>query len=421
MVAKTLWSFLCGVLAVGIVLTTVGLLGEERLFPTAALNDAADSLALAGVFTLAVIGWPSILVITIARGLHEIGVSRAVQRAAQSGAARTAVPHPSQVEKIIAPGFGAFIWFAGATLALAGFFLLIGLFAVLSAPDTVGLLIVGSGLIALALLGVTIGWLVKRVRPAQRERRARNADHWSRADEQDAWQQARGSQDQLQRQTAMRGNVLTGFGSSCAGVALIAVQLLLIVTHPDRQRWPGGTLGRRVQLDDRTEQIVSLGYWSVLVLTVLAVVAIAAGGLLAGSRETSDRAALERDVAAHGEPDLDLWLIQRYCEPRPVLLAQWLATFAGVCLCASLSLIVVSLGFLDAAHVQTGLNWPFALIAVCSVLLLVVALVWNARSVDKGRALRNALISRWPIAPDPKPNDEDESNPARVGPALTPQ
>lgn len=440
-VAGTLIAFLCGVGAAGALVLATGLAAEEGILPSPELNRAADSLARVALIVLVGLAWSAGLLLTTARGIKEIATSRALRRAAESGASRQAVPHPSQVERVIDAGFGAFLWFAGATIALAGLFLLIGLAAVLGSSSFEGIEIVGPGLAALALLGAAMAWIVKRTRPAQRARRTRIAQHWTPADEELAWAQARdpeangrgearilstGDVEDRGRQIS-RGNIVIGAGGTCAGLSLILLQLVIAFTHPDAQHWAGGSAGERAQLSDQAEELVALGVWGILVLVAAGIVLLAAGFFLSGAAQTVERVSLRRAVAdpAARRPSQDL--LQRYSERHPVQLAQWLAALGGIGMCAGLSVIVIASGVMDdVADVYDGSAARFAglsgwsvVATVLSAVLVVVALVWNAWSNFAGYRLRNDLMSRWPTLPDAKPDDDGESHPARVGPALT--
>lgn len=440
-VAGTMIAFLCGVGAAGALVIATGLAAEEKLLPSPELNLAADSLARVALLILVGLGWLAALALTTARGVKEVAISRALQRAADSGASRQAVPQPSQVEQAIAKGFGAFLWFSGATIALAGLFLLIGLAAVLDSSSWEGVEIVGSGLAVLALLGAAIAWIVQRTRPAQRMRRAHIAQHWTPADEQLAWAKARDPEAGEPKSTraqssggidtpgrgAVRGNVLIGAGGACAGLTIILLQLILAFTHPDAQHWAGGSAGDRAQLSEQAEELVVRGFWSILVLVAAGIVLLAAGFFISGAAQAAERAALIKAVAdpTARRPGQDI--LQRYAERRPVLLAQWLAALGGVGMCAGLSVIAVTSGVVDdfadvysgSGAMFTGLNEWSVVVTAFSALLVVAALVWNARSNFTGHRLRNDLVCRWPTLPDPKPDDDGESNPARVGPALT--
>lgn len=440
-VVGTLIAFLCGVGAAGALVLTIGLAAEESLLPSLELNLAADSLARVALVVLVGLGWLAGLALTVARGVKEVATSRALARAAESGAPRRAVPHPSQVEHVIAKGFGAFLWFGGATIGLAGLFLLIGLAAVFDSSGWEGIEIVGSGLAVLALLGATMIWIVKRARPAQRTRRARIAQHWTTADEELAWTWARDSdageygsahvqaagdvEDRGRR--IVGGNILISAGGSCAGLSVVLLQLLLAFTHPDAQHWPGGSVGDRTQLSDRAEELVALGFWGILVFVVVGVMLLAAGFFVSGAAQTAERAFLRRAVADPAARRPSQEVLQRYSERHPVLLAQWFAALGGVGICAGLSVIVLTSGVLDdvadvysgSAAVFAGLSGWSVLVTMLSVLLALAALMWNARSNLIGNRLRDELMSRWPTPPDAKPDDDGESNPARLGPALT--
>lgn len=438
---KTTIAFLCGVGAAGALVIALGLAAEESLLPSPDLNRAADSLARVALLILIGLGWLAGLALTTARGVQEVATSQALRRAAESGAPREAVPHPSQVQHAIAKSFSAFLWFSVATIGLAGLFLLIGLAVVLDSSSLEGIEIVGSGLAVLALLGAVIAWIVKRLRPEQRRRRTRIAQHWTPSDEELAWEQARrpesGELDGAQVQPsgevedrdrrAVGGNVLIGAGGACAGLSIMLLQLLLAFTHPDAQRWAGGSVGDRAQLSDQAEGLVALGLWGVLVLVVVGIALLAAGFFVSGAAQAAERAALIRAVAdpAARRPGQDV--LQRYSERHPVLLAQWLAALGGVGMCAGLSVIVIASGVMEdvadvydgSAAMFTGLSEWSVILTAFSVLLVVAGLVWNARSNATGNRLRNDLISRWPTLPDPKPDEDGESDPVRVGPALT--
>lgn len=428
-------AVLVGVGLSAAIIFAMGLLNEEA--GLGAIGASVDQFARAGFIVGASIAAAGALGYSIAMGLKELVVSRAVVRAARGGADRSAVPTPQQVGLIVAPGFRQFVGVAGWILIVGGVIGLIGVYALIVDHDELPVLPILAILVPLVLLGVAIVLALKKLRPEQSARRAEVAAHWTTGHEGNVWGAVRrstaagepaGSRYSGAQPRIRLGAALTYTAAALGLVAGLGVFLGLVIAYPDARVEPVVELGERGELTPAAEDFVELVFLIVAVLATLAVLLVAAGAIIEGGARTRERRRLQAALNDPAAPRPDSAVLQRHSQREPVRLAQVLAALAGAGLVASLTVILLASGELEdfadvyrgAAPVFSDLTGPALIILAVSVLLVVAAVAWNGWAHTSGTPLRGELIARWPVLPDPKKDADDAAAQAwRRGPVLT--
>ncbi|QOR71656.1 hypothetical protein IM660_05060 [Ruania alkalisoli] len=437
---RTLVPMAAGLLAAFGAVFASGLLAEEGILwdalydlgmggeVSSAVVDAVDQTTRLSLLVLLILGYLVGALVCLALAVQRISTSHALVTAARNGASREAVPAPLQVERVVTENM-PIIGFLIMTIGVFGLFalMLIG-YAVVEGWGE-GLLV---GLACGALTVVVIAGLrhIHRVTlPAHRERRQQIAAHWTTSDETAAWSHARRhgvlpAAGNTGRDPRVRiGSRITGVAGALAGAALLLLQALIVVTHPDAERWPGGSAGPRATLDDGTEQLVDLGMWGFAALIVAVLAGAAIGNVVTGAGITAERRYLHRVVvdpqAARPEPTV----LAAYAEHRSVPMAQVLAALAGIGLVLGPVWMILSTVPMDIFAASTtlfaGLRWPAVLITAVAVGLLTIAFLWTSMVNQADAELRNLLLRRWPVLPRDTKDSDGNVRAARVGPALS--
>lgn len=433
---NALLPFLIGIGAAFVLCLAVAFVGDEGLIDVPGARAALDQFARAAMVPVLVLAPGVGVLTTILFALREVVTSRAIVRAAASGAAKTAVPHPSQVDLVAAdpPFFGFFL----ISACLAGTGLLFTVVAAFSVNSSeMGILwgsLAGTGVAALFVLLALAG------RPAHRRRRLAIAAHWTTADEGAAWRRAKsatppqdddgepGLPPELQRKER-RATWCQYAGTVCFAVGFALLELWLLITHPHRSM---SDAGPRVEHGAGVEVVLDGGIWIFAALMVAAV-GLAVAGLLAESAvQQGEQEVLREALQNPGAPRPPRVLLRKYAERQPVAAAQALALLAALGI--TLGWTIYSLGtggmedvatlYGDADETFGGLV-PQALVTLAgSAAVVVIAIVWNVAASVRGYELRSQVVERWPIKPAVRMVGEEgkkKPDPASVGPSLTPK
>lgn len=366
--------------------------------------------------------------------------SRGLARAARAGSSRFEVPRPSQVEAVIGErywGMLALLWLVVGLGVLFGGIAL----AVSIADSYVEGYIVGP--IAFALAGLAFGGtrlLKARFRPKLRQRRMTICRHWTTEDEERVWQAARAAE----KERSAAGQVRTierdrrvKIGSRVAAAAAkffgVAVQLALVVViiwYPHGTPYTGA--GERAEYSVRVESFLNVTWITVGAIALVSVAAMFLGQVVEGIGSRAERRALRREAQdAFARPRAAL--LDDYSERRTVTLADMCAETAGMLLVVGPSILILSTLDNDVFRGTDSLfnqySSPALIATVAGIVLVAVAVAWNAGVAAHDRDLRNLLIARWPVLPKDTTESagKDEHGrkrrkviAARVGPALTP-
>ncbi len=431
-VVATLTPFLVGILGLFGAILVLGLTAEEYLLPSPELNRAIDQFARFSLAPISGFAWLAGLAVCVALLHRDVAVSRAVDAAARAGAPRSAVPAPDQVERVTStPGWGLLI-FAGFHAACLALVVVIGFFVILFDPFPEGWLVLLVGLTATAVFTAAAVAVHRTFRPAHRERKERIASWWTTSDEKAAWARARaflahesGGPGQLGR--IRLGTLITHLGTLLVVASVGLLYVVLLITHPDAQRWPGGQAGPRALLSEEGEARVDFGVTIVAVLMVVGLLLCLLGTVVEGLAHLRERSFLRHALA---DPDADrppARLIERYLGRGAPHLAQAMAAASGACVClgtTGLALGRIGAGqaggtYGGAADVYADLAPSFLLVLGIGVVLLVPAFAATVVRNLRGVGLRNELLARWPLRPSVVVDRENPPPLARVGPALS--
>lgn len=431
-VARTLTALLIGVAGTFLLVVAVGLLGEEGVLPydTARMLDQFTRAAMMPVLILA---WAGTLGACVAQIVRDVTVSRAALHAVRAGAPITDVPTPRQVASIITPpGSGLLIWIA-FHLVLFAVAAPVALWMLIDEPHDASTMVVilvvclggGAALIVLAV------WIGRGLRASHLERRRRISDHWWPRHEQAAWTRAQYSDASARRHQGVGRSVaslMTTVGSVGIVGALLLIYVLLFITHPDAQRWPGGQAGERAELSDELERLVDAGTTVFTVSVVLSLALLVAGFVIEGILDLRERRALREALAdpSAGRPAADVLL--RVADPAAPLLARTLVALgAGAVVLGWTGVSLGTGGLEDFASVYDRSTQRFeALVPVASfvrnagIVMCLAGFFAAVNSAALGRELRNQLTARWPQRPPLPRGSGDRVEPAMLGPALTP-
>src|SRR5690606_18569668 len=125
-------------------------------------------------------------------------------------------------------------------------------------------------------------------------------------------------------------------------------------------------------------------------------------------------------------------LLRKYAGRQAVVFAQALAFLAA--LGTTFGWAVYSLGtggmadiatlYGDAGETFGGFGTQAQGTLAGSVVVVVVAIVWDVVAAARGYELRSQVVERWPIRPSPRMVGEEgkkKPDPASIGPSLTPK
>lgn len=432
---NALVPFLAGIGGAFILILATSLIAEEKLLDPPA-SAALDQLSRAAIVPVLALPLGLGILTAVLSALREEITSRAIARAAAAGAPRTAVPHPSQIDRVAAdPPYAAFFLFSAI---LTGLGLLFTLRAAFSVNGSERYLLWGS--VAVTTVSAVFVVLVLTGRPQYRRRRMAVAAHWTTADEQAAWSRAAAAPskastgaatdltDDLQHATK-RASRFQWFGLACVSVGFTVLQVWLLITHPDRTMTDAGP---RAEYGDGTEAVLSVGAWTFAVLLVAAFVSTVLGLFAESAVQRGEQRVLREALSNPAAPRPPSALLRRYAQSQPVRLAQGLTVLASLGITFGWAVHILGTGGMDdVATLYEGSRERFGsyipqaqLTLAVSVTVVVVALVWNALAADRGDDLRRQIVERWPIKPAPRMVGETgkkKPDPASIGPSLTPQ
>ncbi|HEY9411688.1 MAG TPA: hypothetical protein VIP77_19060 [Jiangellaceae bacterium] len=432
---NALLPFLAGIGGAFILILATGLIAEEKLLdpPT---NAALDQLSRAAIVPVLALPLGLGILTAVLAALREEITSRALARAAADGAPRTAVPHPSQIDRVAAdPPYSAFFLFSAILTGLGLLFTLVAAFSVNGSEmyilwGSVAVTTVAAVFVVLALIG----------RPQYRRRRMDIAAHWTTADEQAAWSRAAaapskaskgsatGLPDDVQRATK-RASRFQWLGLICGSAGFSLLQVWGLVTHPNRTMTDAGP---RAEYGDGTEAVLSVGTWTFAVLLAAAVVSTVLGLFAESAVQRGEQGVLREALSNPAAPRPPHALLRKYAESQPVRLAQGLTVLASLGITFGWAVYILGTGGMDdVASLYEGARETFGsfvpqaqLTLAASVAVVVIALVWNALAADRGDDLRRQVVERWPIKPAPRMVGETgkkKPDPASIGPSLSPQ
>lgn len=429
---NALLPFIAGIGGAFILILATGLIAEENLLDPPA-NAALDQLSRAAIAPVLALPLGLGILTTVLAALREEITSRRIARAAADGAPRTAVPHPSQVDRVAAdpPYFGFFLFSA----VLTGFGLLFTVVAAFSANSSERYILWGS----LAVTAVSAVFVVLALigRPQFRRRRMEIAAHWTTADEQAAWNRAAAAPakgrakdlpDDLQR-ARKRASRFQWLGLVCVSVGFSVLQLWLLVTHPNRRMTDAGP---RAEYGDGTEAVLSVGAWTFAVLLAAAVVLTVLGLFAESAVQRGEQQVLREALSSPAAPRPPSGLLRKYAESQPVRLAQGLTVLASLGITFGWAVYILGTGGMDdVASLYEGSRETFGsfvpqaqITLAASVAVVVIAIGWNVLAAGRGDDLRRQVVERWPIKPAPRMVGETgkkKPDPASIGPSLTPE
>lgn len=427
-----LLPFIAGIGGAFVLILAIGLIAEERLLGPVA-NAAVDQLSRAAIAPVLALPLGLGILTAVLAALREEITSRIIARAAAEGAPKTAVPHPSQVDRVAAdPPYAGFFFFAAV---LAGLSLLVTVVAAFSANSSERYILWGSLVVtAVSALFVVLALIG---RPQFRRRRLRIAAHWTTADEQEAWNRAvaapakgraKGLPDDLQR-ARKRASRFQWLGLACVSVGFSILQLWLLVTYPNRRMTDAGP---RAEYGDGTEAVLSVGAWTFAVLLAAAVVFTVMGLFAESAVQRGEQQVLHEALSNPAAPRPPSALLRKYVESQPVRLAQGLTVLASLGVTFGWAVYILGTGGMDdVASLYEGSRETFGsfvpqaqLTLAAAVAVVVIAVVWNALAADRGDDLRQQVVERWPVKPSPRMVGETgkkKPDPASIGPSLTPQ
>ncbi|HEV6954628.1 MAG TPA: hypothetical protein VKY86_15440 [Promicromonospora sp.] len=430
---NALAPFLIGIGASFVLLLAVAMVGEEALSGEPALSGAIDQLARAGMMPVLLLALGGGVVTTVLLALRELVTSRALVRAGRAGAPRTAVPHPSQVDLVAAePPFRAFLVMSVAVGGISLLMAAIAAFIVNGSelPILWGFLAatgVGGLFLLLALAG----------RPAHRRRRLEIAAHWTTADEHAAWRRAAsvrsgGGDAQLPAELERLRRRAAWYeyaGIVCFALGFSLMELWLFVTHPHHTRTEAGP---RVEYGDGVEVVLVAGIWVSVTFMVAAVALLVVGFFTDSAVQRREQQILRAALASPDMTRPPQDLLRKYAGRQAVVFAQALAFLAA--LGTTFGWAVYSLGTGGMADIATlygdadetfgGFVTQAQVTLAGSVVVVVVAIVWDVVAAARGYELRSQVVERWPIRPSPRMVGEEgkkKPDPASIGPSLTPK
>lgn len=435
---RTLIPFGVALLLTFALILVIGIVNEENLISEAlygvlsaeardAIATGLDYLFRMSMLPLLIVGYLVGLGSCVALCARDVTASTALATAAKSGASRSAVPHPRQVESVIKERFWP-IWIflvisTGCLLLVA---ILLVIFSLAEGfPE--GLLVALGLVVAAAIFGLCF-YVVHRELPVKHAaRRAIIAAHWTFDHESAAWTAARASEKESVGSTARdprikRGRRILKRSSAFGGVAVVLLYAVMMITHPYARGGGNPDAGPRVTYPDAIETMLAAAMWIMLGLVALAVAGAIVGQFFEGLGRQAEMTSLRDALADPNSPRPGTQLLADYANRRSVGLAQTLAMLSGIGIVLGPSALL--LGLFRSDNFRGGLELftsfrPAAIITtVVAILLFIAALLWNAARSRGDAELRNELIRRWPALPTDTTDSDDKVVPARVGPAL---
>ncbi|MEU6246590.1 hypothetical protein [Glycomyces sp. NPDC047010] len=397
--ARSLTAFLIGLAAAFVLLMGAGIMAEEHLIGDPGAEMAVDHLSrmsaglLLGFALVAAVLW------AVAGCLQETATSKALVRAAERGASRQAVPSPEQVASVINEPARTLRYFAWWNAACVGGLGLIALLVVLADSDPDGWNVTWACLAYAALMGL-VGYACQKWLPAiHRRRRALIAAHWKSGDETEAWKRAKsGGRGRGARLTFSKGEGLVHGGALLCVLGFVALSASLGLRCGSAPR--AGAQCDEVHYAAPVEFVISGGIWIFAVLLPIAALLAVAGVLIDWRRRQSERAELRAALAdpRSSRPDGDLldYHVARRIHP----LARVATVLSGIGLVFGTAASLLGQGYGLGSQEFFALYRTESLAAVLvSAGLFVAATAGTGIANARGRALRNALMERWPLHP----------------------
>ncbi|WP_344491260.1 hypothetical protein [Glycomyces endophyticus] len=378
-----------------------GILAEEHLLGDPGLETAVDHLMRFSVGFLMLFGLGVAFVWAVVSCLREVAVSRALVKAAEQGASRSAVPSPDQVASVIEPPASRLGFLGWGNAALAGLLGVVGFFVVLVDSSPEGWVITLSAL-GYALVMSLLGYACQRWLPRPHaRRRERIASHWSAADEARAWKRAKssGGADPLASRSSKAAGFIyaAGLVGVLGFVAMLASMVMRCASFPGR----GTSECDEVYYGSFIERVLSWGFWIFAVAVPLTALLALIGALLYWAQQRGERSDLLTSLAdaRSRRPDKDV--LAFHSEQRMHPLARVGAMLSGVGLVFGCSAYMLGQGMgLGSQEVFAAYRTESLAAILVSVGLFVAAVVGTGVTAARGRELRNALMRRWPTIPE---------------------
>ncbi len=394
-----------------------GLASEELMGPSEAARTV-DLTGRASLGAVLVLGAFGLLARGLVIALRGPLMARALTAAVRAGTPAAHVPAPLQWQQAHERSDTTYRHTAIALLAILGLFSLAAVYAAFHEPFLTGLAIIVGCVAVLAVIAAGIpltGTVLRRRQLALLE----PVDaHWTQAHRiiaaghvltSESVAAARGGRaDRDVPGTAARslGKVATTVVGAGGTAAYLGLQTMAAVAYPDRERWSGGQLGDRAQLDPQAERLVDLAVTVWVVGGGLAVLGLVTGALAALVERTQEHAALRRALEEGGAPP-PYPLLQRYLRHSPPPLLRAVSALVGAVMVAGVTLLILH-RVVDAPSWEyyAGAGQGLREAAAFGPLILVLAVVVGALEValaslldGRDRRLRDAVVQQWPVQP----------------------
>ncbi|MFB9661363.1 hypothetical protein ACFQS3_01440 [Glycomyces mayteni] len=396
---RSLLSFLIGLAAAFVLLMGAGILAEEHLLGDPGLESAVDDLSrmsaglLLGLAMVASLAW------AVATFLQEATTSRALVRAAERGASRQAVPSPDQVASVVNEPARTLRYFAWWNAGCVGGLGLIALLVVLADSDPDGWNVTWACLGYAALMGL-VGYACRTWLPrVHRRRRALIAAHWKSGDETEAWKRAKsGGRRRGARLTFSKAEGFMHGGALLCVVGFAALTVSLGLRCGSAPR--AGAECEQVHYAPPVEFVISGGFWIFAALLPVAALLAVAGVLIDWRQRGAERADLYAALDDPRSASPDKGLLEYHAGRRTHPLARVAGVASGVGLVFGTAAYLLGRGFgLGSQEFFALYRTESAAAVLVSAGLLVAATVGTGIAGARGRALRNALMERWPLLP----------------------
>lgn len=419
------WS-LYGLVGMASLSVIAGIMAEEGLVPGADAATTTDLVSRGVLGALLVLGPMLLLAWALTAGLRGPLVARSLARTARRGVDPAEVPSRGQWQQAVADTPSLLRTVSMILLVASGLVAVVFVWATLASSDGTGVLMIAAVAGMLALVAGS-WWLARSVLPQWQARSLEvMREHWTTphrviangrelTDDRDARAGDAGPAAAIPGRAAARLEQLclaaVGF---CAGIGLLAAQLMFSLAYPDRERWAGGRVGERAELDPAGEQAVDLVVLVIGVSAGLALLLLALAVACEAVSRAQQHRAVQAALADDSLPRPRLSLLRELMRPTPAPLLRMLGL-----LCGAVGALGWSLWFI--ALVADSPDWSFYAAApqvlrtaavsgpwimLVSAGALATAVVAGCVIEVRDRRFRDEIVQRWPVRPtEPVPKD----------------
>ncbi|WP_147915386.1 hypothetical protein [Ruania zhangjianzhongii] len=394
-------------IAFGLVLV-LGLLGEEAVFDSSAINEGLDQFARLMLGVLCAVAAAAALLACLCGGLLPWVAARRLRHEVRTGAVRTAVPTPAQQDLLLVPIA------KGLKGLLVGFICLDALALLIFIPasfasgfDTVSLQVLGVTLAIGAALFGGVRLIDTRLRPAHGNVANGLRSFWRPAEVGGVHRRIRIQSEGTPTGGAPVRPVAPGWYRLCTGgqrLGAVGVQagfaLLMLAVYI---RQPGRYADRR-EFGPSMEQGIDLLALSAAIVGGIATAMLVITALTRALIRATERRRLHESAADPQSARPETALLQRHSHSGTVLAAQLLSGAGGV------GLIVAITARIDAGRegsLFAGAEAILGPMLAGSLLAIILGCVCQALEIGFGRASRNRILLRWPTR---RAKDEDEDD-----------